>query len=432
MANEIDLIQKNVKLLEILRLTEGMDKSSLAQKLDLTWPTISSYVDKLIEENIILKKDNIIQLNSSYGYFFGISIGSAQTKICITDMTLCKVSSSEFQEIIQGDGIFEDQKTYMMRNNSPITQYLYCQTPDNASDLSKNINSIFASIVKIIDTKALPLLGIGIAFTGAVNKINKRIIKAFNLNCLDGIDFEEGLLLRNYLDYFEIHGINISLENNSTAAVIAEKRFLYNSTLPGGQPNVNQKYCNCQNIISIYLGAGLGLGIIQNQHLYRGTNNLCGGVGHLEVPCYRPVPPASLSHTTCTCGGKNCLDHRLRTDVFETTFDDFRNWSSASIADYLKHNPESNLLMGQYLGYLINLLNNLLNPDLIIFTGKLYLAMDELWESIQRKRNENYLNYTKNNCALIKSQLGPTASAVGAAIGAYYDKFHCDVQWWHL
>lgn len=424
-----ELFEKNIKLLEILRLNDGLDKTGLAQKLNVTWPTISSYVEELLEENILLKKDNLIQVNAQYGYFIGISIGSAQSKICIVDLNMNVVSEKLFHKIIAADDIFVEQKNYMEYNQKKISQYLYYKTPSETQELIRSINNIFYSIVKIVENQKVNIMGIGVAFTGAVDREKKRIIKAFNLECLDEIDFEEGILLRNYLDFFEIKGINIALENNSTAAGIAEKWALYGDKTLSGEPNVNRRYKNCKNVISIYLGAGLGLGIIQDNRIYRGSNNLCGGVGHLEVPNFFQDEFSSKIDDKCTCGGKNCLDYRIRADVFEETFENFKDWDSERIRKFFITNPDKKEIMGKYLGHLINLLNVILNPDLIIFTGKLYLAIDELWEAIQNKRNENNLKYAKNSCALVKSTLGPTAPAIGAAIGAYYDRFNSDAEW---
>lgn len=429
MSHINELFMKNIKLLDNLRLYSGLDKTGLAQKLGVTWPTISSYVEELLNENILIKEENVIRVNSKYGYFVGISVGSAQIKICLVDLNMNLVVDDMFRYFIQRDDVFIEQKKYMKDNNKRITKYLFYQTPNESRELLKCINNIFASIVNIIKYQNINIMGIGVAFTGAVDRTNKRITKAFNMKCLDDLDFEEGILLRNYLDFFEMRDINISLENNSTAAGIAEKWSLYSEKSLNGVPNVNQKYKNCKNVISIYLGAGLGLGIIQDNRVYRGSNNLCGGAGHLEVPNFSSSISSMEVDDKCTCGGENCLDHRIRVDVFGETFEKFKEWDSEKVQEYFIGHPEKKDIMGKYLGYLVNLLNNLLNPDLIIFTGKLYIAIDELWEAIQNKRNENNLQYVKNGCALIKSQLGPTAPAIGAAIGAYYDKFRADVEW---
>lgn len=427
----LDIVTKNAKLIDILRLNECMDKSSLANKLGVTWPTISTYVEELYNEGVIEKKDTGVSLEPSYGYFWGISVGSAQIKICLLNMALEKIRGDELNNIIDEDKVFQEQKAYMRQRNKAIDWYLYSETPTQIHELSQSINAIFDSIKTIVEThRELSFMGIGVAFTGTVDRTAKRILQAHNLPCMDGLDFEEGLLLRNHLDFFEREKIHISLENNSTAAGIAEKWALYDDMCADGEINTNQKYKDCKNVISIYLGAGFGLGIIQNNTVYRGSHDMPGGVGHLEVPNYGTSHDHNTSaNNVCTCGNVNCLDNRIRTDVFKASLEDFKNWDSNKIRTYFDGKSDEQDLMGKYLGFLINTINNLLNPDLIIFSGKLHKSMDLLWEAIQRKRNENPLKHTKSNCSLIKSSLGAAAPTVGAAITAYYDCFNVKPDW---
>lgn len=250
-----------------------------------------------------------------------------------------------------------------------------------------------------------------------------------------------------------MQGINIAIENIAMAAGIAEKWSFYNEKNLNGEININYKYKDCKNIATIYLGAGFGLGMIQDNKIYRGSDNLCGGIGHLEVPNYSKVnqesnpkegndskggndPQREEIDACCTCGAKNCLDHRIRTDVFEKKFEEFKDMNSEEIKEFFigeasKEYSEyrKDILMGKYLGYIINLLNNLLNPDVIVISGKLYKAIDELWIAVQLKKSENSLKYTSSNCAIIKSQLGPLAPTIGAAICAYYDKYNVNIEW---
>ena len=424
-----DLIQKNIRLIDVLRMHKKLDKTSLAQIMNVTWPTISSYVNSLIATKILTKEGNLLSINKSYGILFGISVGSAQIKICALDMMLQPLNKDNFQSLIQGDDIFATQKKYMKEHNTTIEYYLYSETPPNEKDLILTLNEIFNSIKKIIETQSINVLSIGICFTGAVDKKRKRIIKASNLPFLNNLNFEEGILLRNYLDFFETRDINIAIENNSIAAGIAEKWSLYNNETIKGEYNINNKYKDKKNIVSIYLGAGLGLSVIQNNHIHyqNDSHSQMDGIGHLEVPNFSENE--NVFQDKCPCGRDTCLDYRIRHDVFEQTFEEFKTKTSADINDFFKDKTDKQLLMGKYIGYLVNIINSLLNPDIIIITGKLHLAIDHLWGAIQQKRNESYYNDSEKNCLLIKSNLGAIAPAIGAAISGYYDKFKSDIEW---
>lgn len=467
-SDGIELINKHSKLLDAIRLNKGLDKSGIALELGMTWPTISAYIKELMAEDVLCRDDrseskadsNILRFNNNYGIFLGISVGSAQIKVCAVNMEFQMLSNEEFHNLITIDGIssFGEQDGFKQPSNPDNENYVWAKTPRERQDLIQTINNVFAAIKHIVEKNVrYRVLGIGVAITGAIDQKQKRIIKSFNLCNMDETDFEEDILLRNYLDFFEMKGINIAIENNAMAAGIAEKWSFYNEKNLNGEFNINQKYKDCRNIATIYLGAGFGLGMIQDNKVYRGSNNLCGGIAHLEIPNYsereeKNVDDVECIHSEigslevpidsqneakidseCTCGGKNCLDYRVRTDVFETTFDAFKDMDSKKIKEFFqkKENKEKkkDILMGQYLGYIINLLNNLLNPDVIVISGKLYKAIDELWGAVQLKKSENNLKYTNSNCAIIKSQLGPLAPTIGAAICAYYDKYGANIEW---
>ncbi len=441
-SDGIELINKHSKLLDTIRLNKGLDKSAVAQKLDVTWPTLSGYVKELMAEGVLCRDDrcetkaesNVLKFNNDYGVFFGISVGSAQIKVCAINMEFQMLCNEEFRNLvtIEGKSAFENNKEFMQPSNPDNENYIWAKTPEERQKLISIINDAFAAIKLIVENNSqYHVLGIGVAITGAIDQKRKRIIKSFNLCDMDETDFEEDILLRNYLDFFEMNGINIAIENNSMAAGIAEKWSFYEEKNLQGEYNINQKYKDCKNIATIYLGAGFGLGMIQDNKVYRGSNNLCGGIAHLEIPKYFTEKIKGEIDDACTCGGENCLDFRVRTDVFETTFKAFKEMDSNKIREFFEkeNNKEKVELMGQYLGYVINLLNNLLNPDVIVISGKLYKAIDELWGAVQRKKSENNLKYTNSNCAIIKSQLGPLAPTIGAAICAYYDKYGANIEW---
>ena len=92
-------------------------------------------------------------------------------------------------------------------------------------------------------------------------------------------------------------------------------------------------------------------------------------LGHIELPPY-PNQNFKAIEPCCSCGSCECLDYRIRNDVFEMTKKEFSELSSKEIKDYLINHPEKFEIFTYYIGKIINLLVNLLNPDLIIFTGK--------------------------------------------------------------
>ena len=223
-------------------------------------------------------------------------------------------------------------------------------------------------------------------------------------------------------DFFEQKGINLYIDNNSNASVVAEKYNMYNPD------STNYKYRNKKNMMILYLGAGTGAGLIFNNALYHGATNLAGEVGHIELPPY-PNQNFKAIEPCCSCGSCECLDYRIRNDVFEMTKKEFSELSSKEIKDYLINHPEKFEIFTYYIGKIINLLVNLLNPDLIIFTGKFKEVADYMWPLLYKQIATNKLSYIANACEFKTSNLGATSPAIGIAICAYFDKIGEAIDW---
>ena len=92
------------------------------------------------------------------------------------------------------------------------------------------------------------------------------------------------------------------------------------------------------------------------------------------------------------------------------------------------HILQKNLLV-KYLGIITEILTNLLNLEVIVFTGKFCNCENILIRDLYIERDRNPLRFVANDCKFLFSKLGASAPAVGAAIAAYYDKIGQDVNW---
>ena len=95
----------------------------------------------------------------------------------------------------------------------------------------------------------------------------------------------------------------------------------------------------------------------------------------------------------------------------------------------LSQNTSKAKLLGQYYGNMVNEITNWFNPDLIIFTGKIYKSMTAISNYIDAVRDENPLKYNRNDCEIISSSYGSLSPAIGAAIYAYHKKYELDLSW---
>lgn len=423
MSDLLNLLQSHNHLINLIRCNPQISKTELSSRLKLSWPTISTNIS-LLKDNSILDLSDGIQINHNAMHMIGLSIGAAQIKFCIIGLDFSPIEPSHFCNIITSLDLFKYGREYMKFQNKTLTNYIYFKTPDNLFELLSLLDSIMEDICAIIDNQHdfnLNVISFGITFTGAIDNQNQHIIKSHNLDILSGKSLRN-ILSPKRLDFLEQRNINIYMDNNSTSAAIAEK---YNLYIPG---NHNYKYRNFENIMSVYLGAGIGAGLILNNKIYRGAANFAGEIGHMKVPVF-PGLKEDFKESSCSCGSTNCLDFRIRNDVFETTKAQFSSWDSEKINQYFSDHPDKLDIFAFYLGHAINQLNNILNLNMIIFTGKFHIVIDKLWLLLAQYMNANPLFYIANECQLTSSNLGATSPAIGVAICAYFDKVKAEIEW---
>lgn len=427
MENIITQLKQNNRLLNIIRCNPGISKNVLAEQFDVSWPTMSNTIE-MCRKAEILSEDASIQLNPHYAHMIGISVGAAQIKLCIIDMNFEMIDSYTFERIIDRLGIFGSAVGFMKEKQISVENFVCFKTASDLYDLQCQMDSIMRDLICLIeyqDLFGLNIISIGLTFTGAIDNINKKIIKSHNLEFISDKPLSN-IIFPHRIAYFESKNINIYMDNNSNSSVVAEKYNLFHPM------NSNYKYRQKNNIMAIYLGAGIGAGMIFNNKLYRGASNFIGELGHIDVSKYPNIvynDKEMSKVSSCSCGSKNCLDLRIRTDVFEMTMEEFARMNSDEVDFYFDLHPEKLEIMAYYIGNMINLLINILNLDMIIFTGKFRSLLNRMWLPLYKQINTNKLSYISNECTLIASNLGVTAPAIGVAICSYFDKIQEEIEW---
>lgn len=425
-------IHQSGDLLNLLRFFKGIDRSELSRRLKLSMPTVYNAVDELTKIGIVKKEKTDIFINENYGVLVGMSIGSSLCKIVFLDMNYKLINEKLFlphkiNMCEKIDQLIKKKKLLHQCITDTDRNYVYFNTPDTFSELKMILDCIFGYIVECIRNDNMNVLCIGISCTGIINKKTQTILSAHNLNYLDNCSVDS-LIFPGKQEFFEKKQINVHLIQNSDASMIAEKIDLYHT---------NSIYKSRENIASIYLGVGFGVGLYFSS-LYSGTSGYAGEIGHTlapdfesinEISSYKDRVSKNEIDTRCTCGSRNCYDYKFRSYVMGMSLKEFREKSSDEIREYLISNPENAKLLGKYLGHIINIFTNWLNVDLIIFTGKLYKSMDVLMDYIEVARDENPLKFSRMDCKICRSRLGSSAPAIGAAIYAYHKKYDLEMSW---
>lgn len=436
--NYINDVHKALKqyahTLNLLRFNRGIDRAEMSRKLQVSMPTIYKAMDELSSLGVINKSENSISINKNFAYLIGISIGSALCKVSFLDMTFNLLSEDEFAkykiEMCERiENVIKDAEYDMdlLKKCKEETNknYIYFKTPNHFHELKNVLDSIFGYIQECIVKELYKVLSIGISCTGVINYRTQTILSAHNLEYLNDSTLDT-LIFPDKQQFFGANQIFVSLVQNSAASVIAEKIDLYQN---------DSVYKHKQNIISLYLGVGVGAGIYLNR-MYSGTNGYSGEIGHTKAPVCDMENTDMCSEEAkgklddaCTCGNEECFDYKIRTYVFGKSKQEFCDMTSEEMKKHLEVHPERAKLLGTYLGHMVNTLTSLLDIDLIIFTGKFYKFMDLIYNDIVLVQDKNKLKYSRNDCTLLTSGKGSLSPAIGAAIYSYHKRFGLDLSW---
>ena len=119
-------------------------------------------------------------------------------------------------------------------------------------------------------------VGVGIGVAGQVDKESGKVVFAPNLDWRD-------VPLQNDLQHSI--GLPVIVTNDVRAATWGE--WLHGA----GR--------GCDDLLCMFVGTGIGGGVVSGGHMLAGCNNTAGEVGHITVDINGPI---------CTCGNRGCVE----------------------------------------------------------------------------------------------------------------------------
>ncbi len=186
---------------------------------------------------------------------------------------------------------------------------------------------------------------------------------------------------------------------------------------------------NVQNLVGIFVGTGIGGGIILNGELFHGASKTAGEIGHIIVKADGPK---------CGCGTRGCLEalasRTAMTKQFQKailkkgkksiltklTDGDLGLIRSGTLAKAIRRKDKLTLKVFKntikYLGVGIGSIVNFLNPQMIVLGGGVVEALGNTFIDDIRKATKKYaLPDTLKGVQIVGAQLGDNAGILGAA-----------------
>ncbi len=361
----------------------SMSINELCKELLLSKPTAIHYMNDLISEGYIEEKglgESIggrrpmyYDLNPNSFYILGVDIERKSIKISLFSMKLQCVNQW-------------DEKPFDLVNGADMVNTLVQYIKDFTQELT---------------IKPSQIIGIGLIMPGLIDSD-----KGINYTFLTQECENLSETLTEKLD------CPVYIENDAKGRALAE---LHHGAGQG-----------LKDVLVIFVGLGLGLGMILNGKLHLGKSGFAGEFSH--------IPIENNTHF-CNCGKTGCLETIASGEALvRMAKEQLQNGAQSVLSEKLLQQnnltPElivDTALNGDYL--CISLLNEIginlgkgiaylvqiLNPEKIVLGGKVAKAGDFLTNAISQTLFQYCLPKLKEDVAVEVSKLGTDAGVIGAA-----------------
>lgn len=381
MSEKLNIYKRELKKhLYFSKMLSCADLSVLTNK---SVPFTTKFLNELIADGSVVetgyalstggRRPQMYSLKPDLHYIVSVAVDQLITTICLMDM----------QNNIIGELVKVDLP---LQNNA------------NALEQLRN------ALVEFVENATIPkekIAGIGISMPGFVD-----VKKGINHSFFASGDESIVSFIRKEIE------IPVLIDNDSSLIGLAELRL--------GTAR------NHKNVMVINIGWGVGLGMILNGELFRGHNGFAGEFSHI---------PVFKNNKICSCGKTGCLETETSLLVIvQKAIEGLKKGRMSVLNNFSFENVEEscNAIIdaaskgdtfavelfseaGYNLGLGISILITLMNPELIVLSGR-GAAAGKLWLApIQQAINEHCIPKIAEDTEIKISNFGQKVNLLGAA-----------------
>lgn len=359
----------------ILRLISSFGQISRAQIKKLTKlsaTTVSALAEELIEDGLIVEKGTLATGQSGRKPIMLTLVSKGAAFVCV-EMRAASISFDVLDLYCKN----------LFHSEIPVSDF-----SEIGSLIAKSLNEIIA------DANAREsLLAVVVAVSGVISKDKMRIEHSTVVDIDSANNFME--VIKETLGV-----IPVMLVNASCLAAYAEIK--------------SPDFSSVNNLISIDIDSGVGAGIVLGGNIYSGSG-LAGEFGHLSI---------DYKGRKCKCGNLGCLElyasiPAMLSEWEGKTFDSFKeaylkgDKAALAIADL----SQSALACG-----IVSLIN-VIDPDVIVISGKITALGDEFLNSLNKRVKSRVLSPGQRDIPISYSKISKNPVALGGAKYAFDQVF---------
>jgi predicted NBD/HSP70 family sugar kinase len=244
-------------VLNTVRTFGPISRTDTARHTRLSAATVSGITAELIEDGLIFEKEAgnsrggrrpiLLALNPRGGYTVGVKLSESQVVGALTDL----------------------EATVIASHTASLDGHSLDETIDN-------IARLVDTLLTMSGVESEKLLGVGVGLAGIIDPA-KGVLRYSSI--LGWRDVPIGARLQE-----RVH-VPVYVGNDVDTLTLTEKWF------GAGQ--------GLDNFLTVTIGRGVGLGIVVNGQIYRGSQGGAGEFGHTVIDVAGP---------TCDCGNRGCLE----------------------------------------------------------------------------------------------------------------------------
>lgn len=377
-------ISQRQTIIDLLLANGELSRVDLAHLTRFSKPTVSSVVAELIAEGIIRETGHgdstggrppmMLRLGSSRKLIAGVEIDSQLCQIALVDL----------------DGRVLDS----------------IELPVTSTEIAAFTHLIHEGIAQLLARHdSSSLIGCGVAVPGLIDPGGERVSYAGTLNWSD-------VPLKGALE--DALNVPTMITNRGNAAALGTMWLQGRDKL--------------EDLIYIYLGTGVGGGIIIGRKLLLGATHGAGEVGHISVEPNGPL---------CRCGNYGCLETlvsgpaiemRTRARIKEgfptilterVASSNLESLTTKMVAQAALQNDALALEIlaetARYLGIAIANMINILNPQIIVLGGPVSRWGDLLIDAVRQEVRKRAFFVLSQDVQIVGAEDEGIAVALGAA-----------------
>lgn len=376
-------------VLDFVRLRGRVTRRMIAEASGLTFQTVSNIIERLLESGLLQeelgaiggggRQSRLVQLNEDAAYAVGIQLSRAALSVVVTNLAA----------------------RVLAHRRIPFSAM------EGPEAVLSSVRDRVRGLLAEAEVPMGKVLGVGMGVPGPID------LQAGRLRDVPNFEGWRGFPVKEEME--RLLGLSVLIDRNATAAALGER-------WSGAGKEVD-------NFVYIYVGSGVGAGIVVGGEAYRGETGNSGDIGHV---CVEP------NGVRCFCGRIGCLEmystpravlreaRRAMLEMAHLSGDDNVRLPD-NLQEVIEGREPAYLQVteraGSYLGSVISRLVGILDPELVVLGGPAIPLLGQVYKNTVEGMLADELTPSRTVPRVELSTTGELAGSVGAASLVLHDLY---------